>query len=369
MPAALKFEVRANENSIVTTTFRTATSEEAEHALKLASACITEVPVLILGSGASCAHGIRGMGGLADYLIANVKADAADRATWNSFQAELTANSDLEETLQKVDVSGDLLQQIIHHTHMMIRVDEEPIYHKVISNELSLGLSSLYRHMLRTTHQVIDVVTTNYDRLAEYAANHAGFTCNTGFNEGTIRRFDCQNSDPSLYHRKKKFRCVDIWKVHGSVDWFHDGDMVPLALLDSVSNLERFKSLIVTPGTGKYLATSQEPFRSVMTCADSALSGARAFLCVGYGFSDIHIEPKLIQRTRDNRPPTLILARTLRDGAKAFLQNHMSSNVIAFERSKNGTIAYFKSAATGVQIDGEDLWSLEGLLQKLGIMQ
>lgn len=350
-------------------TFRTATEDEAAHAIKLASACITEVPVVVLGSGASCAHGIRGMGGLAKYLIENVKPQKNDLSTWHAFQRELHDNKDLEETLQKVTVGNDLLDQIIQCTHLMIREDETPIYHKLVCNELTLGLSSLFQHLFQTTHQVIDVVTTNYDRLAEFAANHVGFACNTGFNEGAIRSFACCNSDPTLYNRGKNFRCVDIWKVHGSVDWFHDQNMRPFALLDSACHLDNFKSLIVTPGTGKYLTTHQEPFRSIMTCADFSLSRARSFCCVGYGFSDIHIEPKLIQRSLSIKPPVLILARTLRPGAKAFLASHLTPNVVAFERSDSGTIAYFDGAKEGVLIGGVDLWSLEGILEKIGIIQ
>ena len=91
--------------------------------------------------------------------------------------------------------------------------------------------------------------------------------------------------------------------------------------------------------------------------------------CVGYGFSDDHIEPKLIQRSSDMRPPIAILARTLRPGAKTFLSRHMHSRVVAFEKDGNGTRAYTERHKDGVLFQGEDLWSLQGLLHKLGIQQ
>lgn len=84
-----------------------ATSEEEgrELAIKIASDCIAEVPVMVLGSGASCACGIRGMYPLSEYLIEKVAPAADDANTWDAFKAELQEHSDLEEALQKVAVS------------------------------------------------------------------------------------------------------------------------------------------------------------------------------------------------------------------------------------------------------------------------
>ncbi len=343
------------------------TTEEQEIVLKIASDCISAVPVMVLGSGASCAYGIRGMQPLSEYLKEHVAPASEDNDSWNLFKAELAKNSDLEEALQKVTVSDRLLRQIVCHTRQMILEDERAIYADLVDGNSKLALSDLFRHLFRTTHKVLDVVTTNYDRLVEYAACQAKFRCNTGFSDGAIRHFHCQKSDAGHYTRHANFRCVDIWKVHGSIDWFQDADSRLVGLLDGPEFPESFLPLIVTPGTTKYLRTHQEPFRSVMSFADQALSAARGFLCIGYGFSDEHIEPKLIQRSADMRPPVVILARTLRPGAKRFLAQHMHSKVVAFEHDANGTRAYTERHPDGLLFNGEDIWSLEGLLHKVGI--
>jgi hypothetical protein len=342
---------------------------EKELALKIASACITEVPVIVLGSGASCAYGIRGMTQLSEYLIRRVVPEDEDSECWETFKSELAQRNDLEETLQKVAVSNHLHREIISHTRQMIIEDERPIYDKLVTGELTLSLSKLFRHLIRSTHKVLHVVTTNYDRLVEYAACQAKIRCNTGFTDGALRHFHCQKSDLSHYTRHAHFRCIDIWKVHGSVDWFQNATTPPLGLLDQTAVPHGFAPLIVTPGLAKYSRTHQEPFRSVIAHADEALSAARGFLCIGYGFSDDHIEPKLIQRSRDMRPPMAILARTLRQGAKDFLFEHMHSRMVAFEKDGNGTRAYTERKKDGILIDGEELWNLEGLLRKLGIQQ
>ena len=344
-----------------------ATKDDLAAIFKLASDCLADVPVTVLGSGASCAHGISGMWALSQYLIENVEAKTDDSATWELFKAKLQVNNDLEEALQAVAVSPELLQEIVKHTQQLILNDEMPIYQKLVSGDLRLGLSTLFEHMFDSTHKVINVVTTNYDRMAEHAASHAKLRYNTGFTDGTIRQFKGGKSDPKHYSSAAKFRCVDIWKVHGSVDWFKDSLANPVGLLDH--SMPTYSPLIVTPGIDKYSVTHQEPFRSIITSADSALCGARGFLCVGYGFNDKHIEPKLIQRSADIQCPILILARTLRQGAKDFLAEHMHSRVLAFEKCVGGTLAITSEAIDGVVIENEDLWDLDALLTKLGIMR
>lgn len=338
-------------------------------ALKIASDCISEVPVMVLGSGASCAYGIRGMNELAQYLIVNVTPTNDDSAIWEKVKSELSKHSDLEEALQKVSVSVDLHRQIVSWTREMILYDERLIYDKLLSGETVLGLSHLFRYLFRTTHKVVEVVTTNYDRLVEYAACQAKFRYNTGFSEGALRHFQCQKSEINHYTRQAKFRCVDIWKVHGSIDWYQNGSAPPIGIFDHAVLPETFEPLLVTPGVAKYSRTHQEPFRSVISFADSALSAARGFLCIGYGFSDDHIEPKLIQRSTELQPPIAILARTLRPGAKKFLSKHLHSNAVAFEKEGTGTKAYTSLHPDGIAFPNEELWRLEGLLNKLRIQQ
>jgi len=341
--------------------------DDKDLALKIASECIAEVPVMVLGSGASSAYGIRGMSQLSQYLIEHVAPESKDFDCWEAFKAELKQHSDLEEALQKVAVTEDLHGQIVGHTRHMILEDERLVYDKIVTDKTSLALSHLFRYLFQSTHKVLHVVTTNYDRLVEYAACQANIRCNTGFTDGALRHFHCQKSETNHYTRHAKFRCIDIWKVHGSVDWFQNSTTSSLGLLDHATLPQGFSPLIVTPGVAKYSRTHQEPFRSVITFADGALSAARGFLCIGYGFSDDHIEPKLIQRSTDMRPPIAILARSLRPGAKKFLSQNMHPKVVAFEKDSNGTRAYTDRHRDGFVIQGEELWSLEGLLHKLRI--
>ena len=109
--------------------------DEKELALKIANECITEVPVMVLGSGASCAYGIRGMCQLSEYLIERVTPETEDSESWDAFKAELAQHSDLEEALQKVAVSDHLHREIVSHTRHMILEDD---LHNINKNFISL---------------------------------------------------------------------------------------------------------------------------------------------------------------------------------------------------------------------------------------
>jgi len=50
----------------------------------------------------------------------------------------------------------------------------------------------------------------------------------------------------------------------------------------------------------KFQRTHDEPFRSAIQGADLALEHAKGYVCVGFGFRDTHIEPKLVERCRVN---------------------------------------------------------------------
>jgi hypothetical protein len=60
------------------------TNKIRDEAIGIAKACIKDVPVMVIGSGASAAHGIRGMAALANHLIAEVKPNDSDAPLWNN---------------------------------------------------------------------------------------------------------------------------------------------------------------------------------------------------------------------------------------------------------------------------------------------
>jgi hypothetical protein len=335
--------------------------------LTLGQKCLESSPVTILGSGASMSHDIRGMGPLSEHLIANVTTAPGDESIWHAFKDALSKTRDLERALQEVQLPDSLFKQVVHFTREMVTCDDCSLFDKLMDCQSLLPLSSLFSHLLRSTHPTISVVTTNYDRIAEYAANCAGHQFHDGFTAGYLRHFrpvvaELKDS------RGTRLRRVNIWKVHGSIDWFVDQNGVPRSLPYREAYPSSHTPLLVTPGLSKYMMTHQEPYRTVMTQADAALAAANGFLCVGYGFADMHIEPKLVSRATEMRTPIVILARTLRQGAKTFLQKCKHDRFLALEKNGTGTRAYTSTHPDGRDITDVSLWELGTFLTALGII-
>ena len=290
-----------------------------ERIATVAQSCIQQHPVVILGSGASVVHGLRGMGDLAQYLRDHIQPDEGEEAdAWLLIRTALADGDGLEEALLKTAAPLSLVEKIVALTWQAIAEDDLALMARAARGQEHFSLSHLLQGMFKSTHMVTNIVTPNYDRVAEYATDIAGYIHATGFAPGIIR--SREGGDPvSIRRGAHAARTVRIWKVHGSLDWFADnaGRVVSLPIPERLP--EGFEPLIVTPGVSKYERTHDEPFRSAIQGADRALDQAASFLCVGYGFRDRHIQPKIVDKCRQRNVPIVILARTLTDEAKGFL--------------------------------------------------
>jgi len=119
---------------------------------------------------------------------------------------------------------------------------------------------------------------------------------------------------------------------------------------------------MVTPGLEKYRLTYTEPFRTVMQCSEAALDSARAYLCIGYGFNDEHVQAKLVARCETHDVPLLIVTQELTNGSRRFLQNGRCRKYLALERSGYRTRAYSHNCPEGMEFERADLWQLKGFL-------
>lgn len=318
-------------------------------------------PVIILGSGASAAHGLPGMAALADYLKAFTDLSdlgSADLDGWSKFCEALNAGTDLESALNQVAVSESLTLRIIKATWSLIHTEDLRAYQRYLIEQEGLSLGKLLSHMFRSSVANINIVTTNYDRLSEYACEQERLHHYSGFTHGFLRHLAPPND---LTVRRK----VNIWKVHGSIDWFKSpaDEIVACANLNSIPH--RYEPLIVTPGTQKYQRTHLEPYRSIMGNADQALSNAASYLCIGYGFNDEHIQLKLMQKcTRDGTPITIV-TYALSDTVRRFIAEGRLQNFLAIERgnSDDESIIYSSLSKDSAIVVDRGFWSLAGFLR------
>ena len=287
----------------------------------------------------------------------------SENQIWKDFTDALEAKNDLESALGDAQMNEDLSNHVIEHTWTHVgEADAKAFGDMIMSPELP-PLSRLYRHLFDSTHRTLSVVTTNYDRLAEYATELAGFIHYTGFTHGYIRRRQ-SNSRISASQHGGSTRTVNIWKVHGCLDWFRNDGGEDLAFTAARSIPEGFRPAIVTPGLGKYAETFQEPFRSVITTgADHALTNARAYLCIGFGFNDEHIQPKLMERWKRGEALLVILTKKLSESAKSMLTKAGVGEFLALEESAIGTRMWSHRVPGGTTLEDSKLWCLSDFIE------
>lgn len=319
-----------------------------------------KVPLIVLGSGASAAHGLSGMSALAKHLIANTDASGlspADEAGWKSFCSILHSGIDLETALHQVSISEDLTRRVIQATWSLIGTEDLKLFSECIGTNKKLPLGTLLSHMFRSSLSTINIITTNYDRIAEYACEQENIHHYTGFTHGFFRHL--AKPDELKISRK-----ANVWKVHGSLDWFKSPQNIIVGLSNVHEIPDGYEVQIVTPGAQKYQRTHLEPYRSIIGNADLALTVASSYLCIGYGFNDEHIQPKLVDKCVRQNTPITIVTYALSDAVKKHILNGQVQNYLAIERgaSDDQSIVYSSLNQGNPIIVDRNVWSLEGYL-------
>ena len=332
--------------------------------IPLAQDCISKTPVIILGSGASAAYGIPGMPQLKKHLLGiacPTSAKAEDATKWTDFQAKLNT-TDLETALDEVRLPEHLTALVVESTWDHLTPFDHKVFENAIVDHKLFALTKLFLHLFNSTRSEVHVVTPNYDRVAEYAADAGKLAHYTGFHYGHIRA-RAVDGRPRISVGNASARTVNIWKVHGSLDWFRDSDGIVVGLPLLNARPTNVHPAIVTPGIEKYRLTHDEPFHSIKSEADKALQGADSYLCVGYGFNDTHLQTTLVERCRGKEVPLVLLTKEVSTNAKEFLTSGKCGKYLAIEEAPSGSRIYSKDCPAGEVIAGESIWKLEEFLR------
>lgn len=327
---------------------------------KQAQAYYAAAPVIILGSGASMAFGLPGMAELAQFIIDNIDTSSIaehEAHLWKQFQDSLAEGIDLETALHQVNLSDETTSLIIQAAWDLIEQRNQKVFTLSISDTSMFPLGKILSHMFNSSLPQLDIVTTNYDLLAEYACDQEGLYHYSGFSHGYVQRL----AEPSYIRCARK---VNIWKVHGSLDWFYTPEGETISIPNSNLRPINYNPQIVTPGVQKYQKTHLEPYRSIISNADSTIVKASSFLCVGFGFNDEHIQPKLIQKCRSESVPITVVTYSLTDKTKELLFDGQIQNYLAIERASDDDHSriYSSQFDSPIEVEG-DFWSLGGFIK------
>jgi len=314
-------------------------------------------PLIVLGSGASIPYGLPSMSDLATEI--GKHSTDFEGAEFDEFCLNLSTMN-LEEALDASELSHEAQNMIRQIVWAYVNRSDKAFFYRLIADSSEFAICSLLKKVIQPAQNSVNVVTTNYDRVVEYATDLIGATNITGFEGAMIKEMELPSNKTTTQRIRARERTVSLWKVHGSLDWFRtDGGKVrAYPLTESIPLMH--SPLIIPPGKDKYSMTHSEPYRSVISKADESFSKASSYLCIGYGFNDEHVQPKLLTEI-GNGKPIVVLARQATLACKKHLVDAKIRKYIIIEEAPEGKTSVTSNGWNGVY-DGH-FWELSEFMK------
>jgi hypothetical protein len=301
---------------------------------------LKEPPLVIWGSGATIGFGLPSMSKLKDEI-------------GNALPTFDKTCTDLEAELGKDKYEADLpqIRKIIRN--VVCDADIKAKEQLLKNSDDFEGIRRLTKFCHDPHPKVMNVVSTNYDRILEYVWGYNGLHYTDGFEQHELAEFD-----------ENKFQDKDIinlMKVHGSLDWFEiDHDVRKL-------NTDfGYDPVMIPPGKNKYRTTHNSPYRELMQKSDDAIKRASSFLVVGFGFNDEHITPLVGKKTR-NGTPIVVVTKEVTSTTEKELEK--AKKVIYVEAASDITKSHIRIFENGTlksdTVEDKDYWKLNSFMDIL----
>lgn len=311
---------------------------------KLIQNFLANPPVIIWGSGATISYGLPSMNDLKQCLKPEL--------------GELKENANLEIELGTVESQDkiDKIKEIIRSE--VLKKNLECLKKSIQTQNYFEAIEKMTRKFYSAHPQKMDVVTTNYDCILEYALSKAGYNFTDGFTGRPLSKFN-----PKSFG-KEKF--INIIKVHGSLNWFSDNND-NVFYLPCEYKFDSLKYAMIPPARERkyHEAFIKEPYRTLIGKSDNIIENANSFLVIGFGFNDEHLTPKIDGKIKTGTP-IVIVTKKATDSCMKKLSN--TEKYCLFERSENGTKITFKkdrkSTEESIELI-ESYWELNKFMEVL----
>jgi len=338
-------------------------------------------PVLVVGTGASCALDPRfGMPELGKELRRTVQ-PGSDAEQWKRVLASLVGGKGLEDALDAVTETG-LKERIVTATGAFVASVDRDWAWRIATGRKIAPLHWLLRKLvdgLPPTNPVQHVVTPNYDMLIEHTCDALEVPWTDGFTTGSTCRLDWGAARNSMLKMTREPRGrswtdttrfmphVQLHKVHGSINWFRNADETRLLRCDRIIDGEPpadWRRAMITPGRGKLEEAGKN--RWWFAEADAAIAEASAFLIVGYGFNDDHIHNGIRKRLVDQGCSGILVTRDWPARIGDWIRR--SSDLWAVcqnpDGGKPGTIVVGPGNVDAPLVcEGQDLWNITAFVE------
>ncbi len=313
-----------------------------ENIFKIVQNFLKNPPLIIWGSGATISFGLPSMWSLNEELKEKIE----DFDTTND-------NLEIELGKEKYQAQMPEIKKVIWEK---VNDADISVLERIITDETDNfnGIKSMIDKFIEAHPKVVNIVTTNYDRVLEHIMSYHNLPYTDGFNGKVLSIFDETNF--------KDKEIVNLIKVHGSLNWF-DVD-AEIRFLSTISNEEVPK--IIAPGKNKYKEAYNSPYRELIQKADDLIKKASSFLVVGFGFNDEHLTPKIKAKVKKGTPIVLI-TKKVSESSYEELKN--AEKYILFEESETGKtkVTYKENNTTDkteIELEG-DFWQLDKFMKIL----
>ncbi|HMN17541.1 MAG TPA: SIR2 family protein [Ignavibacteriaceae bacterium] len=340
-------------------------------------------PLVIFGTGISCSLDNKfGMGELKKELEAKIPAKILGKKEqeneWNKVLGALKKGKDLESSLDFV-LDEELIRTIIGITGNLISNLDKQYMIEILNGTAVWPASDFIKKLvngLPESDPTLSLITPNYDMLAEYAFEKREIKYINGFSGSFIRRIDWDQSSKCIQHLekipynkrfkniKKIEKHIEIHKVHGSLNAFYYNDEVVEVntwLHDPPVFAER---VIITPGISKYKRISE--FRTeLLKNADQVVKKKDAFIFIGYGFNDKHIEQYLIPKITKQDCPCLVITRDNNERIEEILKKSKNLWLICKQESNDFTRIKNSAYTDWLYLDNKRLWNISEFTKEI----
>jgi hypothetical protein len=315
---------------------------DRENIFKIVQTFLKKPPLIVWGSGATISFGLPSMCDLNKEL--KDKLDKFDK-TNNNLEIELGK--------EKYQVLMPQIKKIIWEK---VNQADILVLQEIVLNNMNdfYGIKLLIEKFIKTHPQIINIVTTNYDRVLEHFMSYHNITFSDGFNGKVLSTFD------ETEFKDKEI--VNLIKVHGSLNWFDidsETRFLPLILQDEIPK-------IIAPSKKKYQEAYGNPYRELIKKADDLIKNSLSFLVVGFGFNDEHLTPEIKKKVKQGTPIVLI---TKKLSESTFIELKNAEKYVLFEESESGKtkVIYKKNSLSKrqeIELEG-DLWQLNSFMEIL----
>lgn len=357
-------------------------TEITEELMRHIQSFISTDSLLFIGSGISVAEGIAGMPKLGDTLKQLVpnKINESDnklnlQKKWKKIDEGLSSGAGLESVLLKEigDISGtndELLNMIKDVSWLLIFRNDQQVLDDLLYSDRTLRLTKFIKRFNYDNDQLF-IITTNYDRLIEYALDDLNITVNTLFSDGALPRFDKNSAlkrdqnyivSKNKLRPQKRYAYALLLKPHGSISWMENKKNGSIVSSLSLSNKS---PCIITPGGTKYQQGYKFPFNEIIPLMNDQINSKSQYIFLGYGFNDAHLENQLREPT-NRKKPWLIITKSFPDNHE--ILDQLDDYVLIKQSTgitKGSTVIYKKNNILKKYETEDELWDIQCLTEKI----